>query len=140
MRVNGRVYTYGPISGPPPVISARFLSEDERLHIADLHRLGRSIRTIARKLGRARSTISREVRRNADPAGGAYQPYAAHRARSRSLSPVQTSWPWLSSCGQWCKSCSTAAGAPNRSVSISAAFTRTNPKDTWCRDYLPDRR
>ena len=79
VRVNGRVYTYGPISAPPPVISARFLSEDERLHIADLHRLGRSIRTIARKLGRAPSTISRELRRNADPAGGAYHPYAAHR-------------------------------------------------------------
>ena len=79
VRVNGRVYTYGPISVAPPVISARFLSEDERLQIADLHRLGRSMRTIARKLGRAPSTISRELRRNADSAGGAYHPYAAHR-------------------------------------------------------------
>ncbi len=68
--VNGREYTYGPISAAPPAISARFLSEEERLHLADLHRLGRSIRAIARKLGRAASTISRELRRNADPTSG----------------------------------------------------------------------
>jgi transposase, IS30 family len=79
MLVNGRVYTYGPISVAPSMISARFLSEQERLHIADLHRLGRSIRTIARKMGRPASTISRELRRNADPTSGAYHPYAAHR-------------------------------------------------------------
>jgi transposase, IS30 family len=77
--VNGRVYTYGPISAAPSMISARFLSEQERLHIADLHRLGRSIRAIARKMGRAASTISRELCRNADPTSGAYHPYAAHR-------------------------------------------------------------
>jgi transposase, IS30 family len=77
--VNGREYTYAPISAAPPAISARFLSEEERVHIADLHRLGQSIRAIAHKMGRAASTISRELRRNADPASGAYHPYAAHR-------------------------------------------------------------
>lgn len=34
------------------MISARSLSEDERLQIADLNRLGQSMRAIARKLGR----------------------------------------------------------------------------------------
>jgi IS30 family transposase len=68
--VNGREYTYGPISAAPPMISARFLSEEERLQIADLHRLGRSIRAIARKMGRAASTISRGLRRDADPTSG----------------------------------------------------------------------
>ena len=42
VRVNGRDYTYGPIAAGPPVISSRFLSENERLHIADLHRSRRS--------------------------------------------------------------------------------------------------
>jgi hypothetical protein len=46
------------------------LSEDERVQIADLHRLGCSTRVIARKLGRDPSTISRELRRNADPVTG----------------------------------------------------------------------
>jgi IS30 family transposase len=79
LRINGREYRYGPIGTAPRTISARFLSEDERLQIADLNRLGHSKRAIARKLGRHAATISRELRRNADPAGGAYHPYAAHR-------------------------------------------------------------
>jgi IS30 family transposase len=79
LRNKGREYYYRPISVPPATVSARFLSEDERVRIADLHRLGWSTRVIARKLGRDASTISRELRRNADPATGAYRPFAAHR-------------------------------------------------------------
>jgi transposase, IS30 family len=45
----------------------------------DLHRLGWSTRLIARKLGRDPSTISRELRRNADPVTGSYRPFTAHR-------------------------------------------------------------
>ncbi|WP_423202386.1 IS30 family transposase [Mycobacterium decipiens] len=59
-------------------ISTRFLSQDERIEIADLRRLGLSIRTIADRLGRSPSTISRELRRNAR-AGRGYQPFDAHR-------------------------------------------------------------
>jgi IS30 family transposase len=42
-------------------ISAKFLSQDERIEIADLRHSGLSIRQIALKLGRAPSTISREL-------------------------------------------------------------------------------
>ncbi len=59
-------------------ISSRFLSQDERVEIADLHRAGSSIRQIADRLGRAPSTISRELRRNAH-SGGSYRPFDAHR-------------------------------------------------------------
>jgi len=59
-------------------ISSRYLSEEERIEIADLRRAGLSMRAIADKLGRAPSTISRELRRNA-PAGRGYQPFDAHR-------------------------------------------------------------
>lgn len=59
-------------------ISTRYLSQDERIEIADLHRSGLSQRAIADRLGRAPSTISRELRRNA-PAGREYQPFDAHR-------------------------------------------------------------
>jgi transposase, IS30 family len=45
-------------------ISDRYLSEEERIDIADLHRTGLSIRQMAAKLGRALSTVSRELRRN----------------------------------------------------------------------------
>jgi IS30 family transposase len=78
-RARGREYYYRPITVAAPTVSARFLSEDERVRIADLKRLGCSTRAIARKLGRDPSTISRELRRNADTVTGSYRPFAAHR-------------------------------------------------------------
>jgi transposase, IS30 family len=41
-------------------ISDRYLSEEERIGIADLRRTGMSVRQIAATLGRAPSTVSRE--------------------------------------------------------------------------------
>jgi transposase, IS30 family len=69
----------------PRVVSARYLSLEERLQIADLQLAGASMRAIATQLGRAPSTISRELRRNGPvPAAGRarrarYAPYAAHK-------------------------------------------------------------
>ncbi|WP_443717869.1 transposase [Rhodococcus globerulus] len=64
-------------------ISARFLSQDERIEIADLRHAGLSIRAIANRLGRSPSTISRELRRNAVK-GNDYRPFEAHlRATAR---------------------------------------------------------
>jgi IS30 family transposase len=65
------------------VISARFLSIEERIEIADLHRQGASMRQIAEGLGRSPSTISRELRRNAHPGSGDYRPWAAQRRAAR---------------------------------------------------------
>ena len=59
-------------------ISTRYLTQDDRIEIADLRRSGLSVRAIARRLGRAPSTISRELRRNA-VAGRGYRPFDAHR-------------------------------------------------------------
>jgi transposase, IS30 family len=50
-----------------PPESGRYLSEDERITIADGVRAGRSLRSIAAGLGRSSSTVSREVARNRDP-------------------------------------------------------------------------
>jgi len=89
-----RVYPNGRIVGPSGgsadrEISARFLSEDERIQIADLRLAGASVRAIARALGRSPSTVSRELRRNASP-NGDYRPHAAHRrARFRRARPKQ---------------------------------------------------
>ena len=52
------------------------LSEDERDQIGILRAAGHSIGVIARALGRAKTTISRELRRNALPSGG-YSPLHA---------------------------------------------------------------
>ncbi|SQD93589.1 hypothetical protein FMEAI12_1740015 [Parafrankia sp. Ea1.12] len=59
-------------------VSARFLSQDERIEIADLRQAGLTIRQIAGRLGRAPSTVSRELRRNAIGKQG-YRPFEAHR-------------------------------------------------------------
>ena len=72
--------------GKPKQIDARYLCMDERITIADMHRAGNSVRAIARTFGGAPSTISRELRRNADDIGGAYGPHraqqmATHRPR-----------------------------------------------------------
>ena len=63
--------------------SKRYLSLLERERIAVLRRQGLSMRTIAIRLGRAPSTISRELRRNtAAHDRGGYDPVLAH-ARAR---------------------------------------------------------
>ncbi|WMX44039.1 IS30 family transposase [Streptomyces roseicoloratus] len=77
---NGKDYVYAPIAKKKDgQVSDRFLSEDERVQIADLLCAGHSLRSIARRLGRNPSTISRELHRNSNPATGAYQPFQAQR-------------------------------------------------------------
>jgi IS30 family transposase len=56
--------------------SGRYLSEAERVKIADGVHAGHSARTIAVELGRAVSTVSRELERNTS-ADGSYRPHAA---------------------------------------------------------------
>jgi IS30 family transposase len=69
--------------------SPRYLSEQERVLIADLLAAKTTIRAIAAELGRAPSTISREIRRNRDP-DGRYRPHhAEHTARLRACKPRQ---------------------------------------------------
>jgi transposase, IS30 family len=60
-------------------ISPRYLSEEERVRIADLHRAGLGVRVIAGELDRSPATISRELRRNRDSGSGQYRPFAAQR-------------------------------------------------------------
>jgi IS30 family transposase len=59
-------------------ISARFLSQEERIESADLRSVGVGQRQIAVKLGGAPSTILRELRRNT-VTGRGYRPFDTHR-------------------------------------------------------------
>jgi transposase, IS30 family len=70
----------GGVYRPPgTTYSDRYLDREERYEIARLSEAGCSRREIARRLGRAPSTISRELDRNRDPRTGAYQPERAGR-------------------------------------------------------------
>jgi hypothetical protein len=53
-----------------PTLTGRYLSFAEREEIALLNAQGTGVRQIARELGRAPSTVSRELRRNAATRGG----------------------------------------------------------------------
>jgi transposase, IS30 family len=59
--------------------SVRYLDRDQRYEIARLREAGWSMRGVARALGVAPATVSRELARNSDPATGRYQPERAHR-------------------------------------------------------------
>ena len=80
----GRRVHYPPVIGARKAeISPRYLSEDERVRIADLRRAGLGVRAIAGQVGRSPSTISRELRRNCEPGSGQYRPFAAQRLAAR---------------------------------------------------------
>jgi IS30 family transposase len=90
-----RAVAAGSSTPSPPVpvvvvvreISSRFLSEAERVLLADRRRAGVSMRAIAQELGRATSTISRELHRN-QHGDGDYRPYRAQTlAQSRRPRP-----------------------------------------------------
>jgi transposase, IS30 family len=60
--------------------SDRYLNLDKRLELARLRESGLSVRAIGARVGVAASTVSRELRRNASPVTGCYQPHRADRA------------------------------------------------------------
>lgn len=79
---------------PPKLVaedrhSGRYLSRFERQRIAGLRERGHGVREIARRIGRAPSTVSRELRRNQLPHDyGGYDGDLAHaRARERAKRP-----------------------------------------------------
>lgn len=76
---NGVVRVVHPVVGqvPTKVASPRYLSVEERTVIADGHRAGRSATSIAEQLGRAVSTVARELKRNRTE-DGRYEPHRAH--------------------------------------------------------------
>lgn len=55
----------------PKKIDGYYLSQDERIAIADGLRAGDSIRSMAARLGKSPSAVSREIRSNAGPATSA---------------------------------------------------------------------
>jgi IS30 family transposase len=70
----------GGVYRPPgTAYSDRYLDREERYEMARLREAGLPVREIGRRMGRAASTVSRELARNADPRTGQYQPERAHQ-------------------------------------------------------------
>ena len=58
-------------------ISSRYLSQDDRIEIADGLAAGESVKSIAARIGKSYQTVYREIARNRKP-DGRYQPWFAH--------------------------------------------------------------
>jgi IS30 family transposase len=70
----------GGVYRPPAVTySDRYLDREERYEMARLREAGCSMREVGRRMGRAASTVSRELARNTGPRTSQYQPERAHR-------------------------------------------------------------
>jgi transposase, IS30 family len=77
----------GGVSFVEVPISSRYLSQDDRIEIADGLARGEPVKAIAVRLGRCYQTVYREIARNRKP-GGRYQPWYAHnRAYERRRRP-----------------------------------------------------
>jgi IS30 family transposase len=59
--------------------SKRYLDREERYEIARLRDAGNTITDVAERLGRSKSTVSRELKRNANPRTEQYEPERADR-------------------------------------------------------------
>jgi IS30 family transposase len=80
----------GMLIPDPGPISSRFLSQDDRIAIADGLHAGHSPKVIGAAIGKSFQTVYREIRRNSKP-DGSYQPWWAHnRALLRRGRPKPT--------------------------------------------------
>jgi IS30 family transposase len=70
-------------------ISSRYLSQDDRIEIADGLRAREPVKLIADRIGKSYQTVYREIARNKNP-DGSYQPWYAHgQAHQRRRQPRQ---------------------------------------------------
>ncbi len=121
--IGGILSRTGGIRPSPRHRSALALKLSEREEVSRGVMAGRSMRTMARALGRAPSTVSREIGRN-----GGRQAYRASEADAsawqRARRPKRLNWhrtgPWHAS---WRRSCD-CSGRPTRWPGGSSAGTR----------------
>jgi IS30 family transposase len=67
----------GRVSFIETPVSPRFLSQDDRIEIADGLACGEPVKAIAARIGKSYQTVYREIARNSKP-DGRYQPWYAH--------------------------------------------------------------
>jgi IS30 family transposase len=67
----------GVLLPEPSTISSRFLSQDDRITIADGLQAGQDVKVIAAAIGKSFQTVYREISRNSKP-DGSYRPWWAH--------------------------------------------------------------
>jgi len=136
-----RQATGGQVPRKKPEPSGRYLSVEERLQIADLRLAGAGVRTIATQIGRAPSTVSRELHRNG-PRRACGHETGTHRMRPRSepsyalagpRPPSSTTPNWH----PWYRRSCASSGAPSRSATTWPRCCRPAGDAGESRDDLP---
>ena len=77
----------GRVSFIDTPISPRYLSQDDRIEIADGLARGEPVKLIAARIGKTFQSVYREIARNRKPDGG-YQPWYAHN-RAHAAAAIQ---------------------------------------------------
>lgn len=114
-------------SGP-----SRHLGEADRIHIADRLREKATVRVIAAELGRASSTVSREIRRNRHPDSGRYRPHAAQaRADARRPRPKVGKIGRNRGCATSSRTTCADGGARNRFATLFGNAFPIGRRCTW---------
>ncbi|GAA3285781.1 IS30-like element ISBlo4 family transposase [Streptomyces lavendulae subsp. grasserius] len=114
----------GSMTVPDPgPVSPRFLTQNDRIAIADGLQVKQTVKEIAASIGKSFQTVYREIKRNAKP-DGSYHPWWAHNQtccgagarRKRRSAPA-------SRYGRWSARSSRTSGRPSRSRAIWPAST-----------------
>ena len=133
----GQARTYKPILDQQTQVSERFLSEAERVTIAEGLLASCTIRSIAADIGRSPSTVSREIRRNRDPISGRYTPFRAHRRaverRARTKPTKFTQNPELRTFVQQCLD---QCWSPEQIAQTLALENKTRPDMRVCHETI----
>ena len=116
----------------PKTLHPRYLSQEERIQIADRLRLGDSIRAIARLLGRDPGTVSREVERNRNPESGGYEPYRAQQKAADRLKRPKPPSARSSSAPPGSRSCCTCPTGTTPNTSSRPSSTRCSTCPNSC--------
>ena len=112
--VRAFVLQTGGVQRHPPRRAQRCLSMAEREEISRGVAAGEPCRQIAARLGRAPSTVSRELARNGGR--GRYRAQAADAAAfGRAQRPNLPSWWWSRGCGRWWRPSWRCGGRRSRS-------------------------
>lgn len=97
-------------------ISSRYLTQDDRIEIADGLKADEPVKSIADRIGKTYQTVYREIARNKKP-DGRYQPWYAHaQAHQRRRRPRGDASPRTTGCALRSPASSTTTGRRNRSV------------------------
>lgn len=117
----------GQVSFVETAISPRYLSQDDRIEIAEGIAHGEPVKQIAARIGKSHQSVYREIARNRRP-DGRYQPWYAHnQATCVGGDPSHGGCLSTPSCASWWPASLASTGHRRRSAGGCGAATGAGP-------------